>query len=60
MCLKVTSTTTRHNETFVFPQTAPVKAAFLLPNAAAFGVDLVLGSTTAAHLVQCCRGTADS
>lgn len=48
-----------NNETFVFSQTAPVKAAFLLPDAAAFGVDLVLGSTSAAHLVQRCKGTAD-
>lgn len=48
-----------NNVTFVFSQSPPVKAALLFPDAAAFGVDLILGSASAAHLVQCCRGTGE-
>lgn len=53
-CLILLSTKTDNNVTFVFSQSPPVKAALLFPDAAAFGVDLILGSASAAHLVQCC------
>lgn len=38
-------------------QSSPVKAAFLLPHAAAVDVDLILGAASTAYLAKRCRRT---